>query len=93
MQGCDLNIVNEDEDTALFLAIKRYDKEVAELLLEAKANPNIANEDKETCLHYIFKLREKAVDETSESLLTSVIILIHSKQLFIFLFTFSQIAC
>ncbi|XP_072050445.1 uncharacterized protein [Amphiura filiformis] len=67
LQHCDKNIVNEDEETALFLAIKGCYKEVVELLLEANADPNIANEDGETCLHHVFIKLKKAVYESSEA--------------------------
>ena len=49
--GAHVNVVNDNGDTAILLAVCRAQREIVRLLLVARADPNIANADGDACLH------------------------------------------
>jgi len=49
--GINIDALNDDNETALFKAVRKGDAKLVSLLLSAKANPNIQNKQKETVLY------------------------------------------
>ncbi len=62
LKGIDKNAIDENNETALFKAVRVHDFELSAFLLSAGVNPNIQNHRKQTVLNYCVYQGVKALD-------------------------------
>ena len=65
--NADVNAVDEDGETALYLAAEAGDSDIVKLLLDAGADVNIRNEDGETALVIARKENQQRVVQVLEA--------------------------
>lgn len=62
MHGIDTNAIDENNETALFRAVRLLDFELVAFLLSAGVNPNIQNKQLQTVLNYVAYQGVKSID-------------------------------